>query len=45
MQNKVAELEKFIKEHDRLFVDSSAFLIDQNNSVALKAFWQHITPL
>lgn len=45
MQNKVAELEKFIKEHDRLFVDSSAFLIDQNNSVALKAFWHNITPL
>lgn len=45
MQNKIAELENFIKEHDRIFVDSSAFLIDQNNSVALKAFWQHITPL
>lgn len=45
MQNKIAELEKLVKEHDRIFVDSSAFLIDQNNSIALKAFWQHITPL
>lgn len=45
MQNKIAELEKLVKENDRIFVDSSAFLIDQTNSIALKAFWQHITPL
>lgn len=39
MQNKIAELEKFIEEHDRLFVDSSAFLIEQNNIRCLEAFW------
>lgn len=46
-QAKRTYLEKLVKEHDRIFIDTCALLVNQaersNNTI--QAFWHNITPL